>query len=114
MMPVFLMAIATDSIHIFNEFYFRLREVADRRRAVLETIYVGVAPGRYIGLANASGFGFLVIGGIVPVRVFGLFTAFGTLVIRLMSFSFIPAVMMLVREDRLRRASRRATLDTGT
>src|SRR3972149_271000 len=26
MIPVFLMAIATDSVHIFNEFYFRLKE----------------------------------------------------------------------------------------
>jgi uncharacterized membrane protein YdfJ with MMPL/SSD domain len=97
MMPVFLMAIATDSIHIFNEFYFRLREVPDRRRAVLETIAAVGAPVRYTALATAAGFGVLVIGGIVPVRVFGLFTAFGTLVIRLMSFSFIPAVMMQAR-----------------
>jgi len=113
MMPVFLMAIATDSIHIFNEFYFRLREVPDRRRAVLETIDVVGAPVRYTALATAAGFGVLVIGGIVPVRVFGLFTAFGTLVIRLMSFSFIPAVMMLVREDQLRRASRHESTEAG-
>ena len=113
MMPVFLMAIATDSIHIFNEFYFRLREVADRRRAVLETIDTVGASVRYTALATAAGFGVLVIGGIVPVRVFGLFTAFGTLVIRLMSFSFIPAVMMLVREDQLRRASRHESPDAG-
>ena len=113
MMPVFLMAIATDSIHIFNEFYFRLREVPDRRRAVLETIETVGAPVRYTALATAAGFGVLVIGGIVPVRVFGLFTAFGTLVIRLMSFSFIPAVMMLVREDRLRLASRRESMEAG-
>jgi predicted RND superfamily exporter protein len=71
------------------------------------------APVRYTALATAAGFGVLVIGGIVPVRVFGLFTAFGTLVIRLMSFSFIPAVMMLVGEDRLRRASRRESMEAG-
>jgi predicted RND superfamily exporter protein len=113
MMPVFLMAIATDSIHMFNEFYFRLREVSDRRRAVLDTIESVGAPVRYTALATAAGFAVLMVGGIVPVRVFGLFTAFGTIVIRLMSFSFIPAVMMLVSEDRLHRASRRETLDAG-
>ena len=113
MMPVFLMAIATDSIHIFNEFYFRLREVADRRRAVLDTIEAVGAPVRYTALATAAGFAVLMLGGIMPVRVFGLFTAFGTLVIRLMSFSFIPAVMMLVREDRLRRATRRESMEAG-
>ncbi len=113
MMPVFLMAIATDSIHMFNEFYFRLREVPDRRRAVLDTIESVGAPVRYTALATAAGFAVLMVGGIVPVRMFGLFTAFGTIVIRLMSFSFIPAVMMLVSEDRLRRATRRETLDAG-
>ena len=113
MMPVFLMAIATDSIHMFNEFYFRLREVSDRRRAVLDTIESVGAPVRYTALATAAGFAVLMVGGIVPVRVFGLFTAFGTIVIRLMSFSFIPAVMMLVSEDRLHRASRREALDAG-
>ncbi len=64
-------------------------------------------------LATAAGFAVLMVGGIVPVRMFGLFTAFGTIVIRLMSFSFIPAVMMLVSEDRLRRATRRETLEAG-
>ena len=113
MMPVFLMAIATDSIHMFNEFYFRLREVSDRRRAVLDTIESVGAPVRYTALATAAGFAVLMVGGIVPVRVFGLLTAFGTIVIRLMSFSFIPAVMMLVSENRLRRASRREALDAG-
>jgi predicted RND superfamily exporter protein len=31
MSPVFLMAISTDTVHIFNEFYFRFREVSKRR-----------------------------------------------------------------------------------
>jgi hypothetical protein len=113
MMPVFLMAIATDSIHIFNEFYFRLRETRDRRRAVLETMHVVGAPVRYTALATAAGFGVLALGGIIPVQVFGIFVAFGTVVIRLMSFSFIPAVMMLVSERVLTAASRRDDVDKG-
>lgn len=113
MMPVFLMAIATDSIHIFNEFYFRLKEQPDRRRAVLETMLAVGAPVQYTALATAAGFGVLALGGIIPVRVFGIFVAFGTVVIRLLSFSFIPAVMMLVSGRRLAAASGRDDLDTG-
>lgn len=33
--PVFLMAIATDSVHIFNEFHFRYDEVGDKRQAAV-------------------------------------------------------------------------------
>ncbi|MBI4715054.1 MAG: MMPL family transporter [Nitrospirae bacterium] len=105
MIPVFLMAIATDSIHIFNELFFRLREVRDRRQAVCETLQAVARPVRYTALATAAGFAVLVFMDIIPVKVFGFFVAFGTLVIRLMSFSLIPAVLMLVREERLRRVS---------
>jgi predicted RND superfamily exporter protein len=113
MMPVFLMAIATDSIHIFNEFYFRLKETPDRRRAVLETLQTVGPPVRYTALATAAGFGVLVLGGIVPVRVFGIFVAFGTVIIRLLSFTLIPAVMMLVSKRVLIAASVRDDLETG-
>ncbi|MBI4501528.1 MAG: MMPL family transporter [Gemmatimonadetes bacterium] len=113
MMPVFLMAIATDSIHIFNEFYFRLRETSDRRQAVLETMEAVGAPVRYTALTTAAGFGVLALGGIIPVRVFGLFVGFGTMVIRLMSFSLVPAVMMIVPDRTLETASRREDLQAG-
>jgi hypothetical protein len=113
MIPVFLMAISTDSIHIFNEFYFRFNEIKDKKRAVVDTIESVGAPVRYTALATAVGFGVLAIGGIVPVRVFGLFVAFGTMVIRLMSFTFLPAVMVLQREERLLKKSGSDTLEKG-
>src|SRR3990170_3351400 len=38
MAPVFLMAIATDSIHIFNEFYFRYHDKPAKLAAIRETM----------------------------------------------------------------------------
>ncbi len=113
MIPVFLMAISTDSIHIFNEFYFRFNEVKDKKRAVVDTIESVGAPVRYTALATAVGFGVLAIGGIIPVRVFGLFVAFGTMVIRLMSFTFLPAVMVLQKEEKLLKKAQRDSLEKG-
>lgn len=107
MIPVFLMAIATDSIHIFNEFYFRFRETPDKKQAILETIRAVGRPVRYTALATAAGFAVLAFMHIIPVRIFGLFVAFGTVVIRLMSFSLIPAVLMLIKDERIRATSRR-------
>ena len=126
MIPVFLMAIATDSVHIFNEFYFRFRELKDKRPAILDTMRVVGPPVRYTALATAVGFATLALvgalalafgqsvpirGAIVPVMVFGVFVAFGTLVLRLMSFSFIPAVMMLTPEKKLLKASGREDME---
>ncbi len=101
MIPVFLMAIATDSIHIFNEFGFRRKEQPDKKKAILETMHVVGGPVTYTALATAAGFAVLALGGIIPVQVFGVFVAFGTLAIRLMSFTLLPAVMSLIPERSL-------------
>jgi predicted RND superfamily exporter protein len=101
MSPVFLMAIATDSVHIFNEFAFRFSEVRDKRRAVLETMASVGMPVFYSDMTTAAGFASLATASIVPVRIFGLFVGFGTLVILLMSFTLVPAILMLLRDDRI-------------
>jgi hypothetical protein len=99
MSPVFLMAIATDSVHIFNEFAFRFGELRDKRKAVLRTMAAVGRPVFFSDVTTAIGFASLATATIVPVRVFGLFVGFGTLVILLMSFTLVPAILVLVRED---------------
>jgi len=107
MMPVFLMAISTDTVHIFNEFYFRFREVKDKRKAVLETMNTIAKPVFYSDLTTAVGFASLATVTIVPVKVFGLFVAFGTFVILLMSYTFVPAILMVMKESAIQRALKR-------
>lgn len=107
MSPVFLMAIATDSVHIFNEFAFRFREVPDKRRAVLQTMKAVAGPVFYSDVCTAAGFAALATATIVPVKIFGLVIAFGTLVILLMSFTLVPAILMLLREDHIATITRR-------
>jgi len=101
MSPVFLMAIATDSVHILNEFVFRFGEIGDRRRAVLDAMARVARPVFYSDLTTAFGFASLASASIVPVKVFGLLVGFGTLVILLMSFTLVPAILMLVRAERI-------------
>jgi hypothetical protein len=105
MAPVFLMAIATDSIHIFNEFYFRYREKRDKLAAIRETMQAVSRPVRYTALATAAGFAVLLFMNIVPVQVFGGLIAFGTVVLRLFSFSLIPAILTFVKEERVAKAA---------
>jgi predicted RND superfamily exporter protein len=99
MSPVFLMAIGTDSVHIFNEFAFRLGEHREKRKAVLETMSAVGRPIFFSDVITAIGFASLATATIVPVRIFGLLVGFGTLVILLMSFTLVPAILMLVRKD---------------
>lgn len=101
MAPVFLMAIATDSIHIFNEFYFRFKETKDKKKAIIETMQAVSRPVRYTALATAAGFAVLLFMHIIPLKVFGGLVAFGTISLRILSFSFIPAMFTFVKEDKI-------------
>jgi len=105
MAPVFLMAIATDSIHIFNEFYFRYREKHDKLAAIRETMAAVSRPVRFTALATAAGFAVLLFMNIVPVQIFGGLIAFGTVVLRLFSFSLIPAILTFVKEEKIAKAA---------
>lgn len=112
MSPVFLMAIATDSVHIFNEFAFRFGELRDKRRAVLQAMDAVGAPVLYSDFTTAAGFAALGTATIVPVKVFGLFVAFGTVVIMLTSFTLVPAILILLREAQIPEI--RANVETDT
>ena len=116
MAPVFLMAIATDSIHIFNEFYFRYREKHEsglagmrsnshKLAAIRETMAAVSRPVGFTALATTAGFAVLLFMNIVPVQVFGGLIAFGTIVLRLFSFSLIPAILTFVGEEKIARAA---------
>jgi predicted RND superfamily exporter protein len=111
MAPVFLMAIATDSIHIYNEFYFRYKEKKDKKAAIIETMQAVSRPVRYTALATAVGFGVLLFMNIIPVKVFGGVVAFGTLALRILSFSFIPAMFMFVKEEKIEKISKDEDLE---
>ena len=67
MSPIFLMAISTDTVHIFNEFTFRRREVSDRREAIRQTLGAVATPVLFSDLTTIAGFAALAIGPIIPV-----------------------------------------------
>ncbi len=113
MAPVFLMAIATDSMHIFNEFYFRYRETKNKKRAIIETMQTVSRPVRNTALATAAGFGVLLFMNIIPVKVFGGLVAFGTIVLRVLSFSFIPAMFTFVKDEKIAKIASREDVEHG-
>src|SRR4030066_601940 len=101
--PVFLMAIATDSMHIFKEFYFRYRETRDKKKAIIETMRAVSRPVRNTALATAAGFAVLLFMNIIPAKAFGGLGAFGTIALRVLSFSFIPAMFTFVKDEKIEK-----------
>jgi len=105
MIPIFLMPIAIlDSIHILSEFFDRYPRYRDRRatlRAVYRELFVPIS---FTSLTTAVAFASLALAPIPPVRVFGLFVAFGVFAAWLLTMLFVPAYVMLLSEDGLQRS----------
>jgi len=105
MIPVFLMPIAVlDTVHILSEFYDRYPSIGDRRETLRQTMHALFRPMLYTSVTSAIGFASLMLADIPPVRVFGGFVAFGIMAAWLLTITFIPASIMLIREDRLTAA----------
>ncbi len=105
MIPIFLMPIAIlDSIHVLSEFFDRYPHHLDRKET-LRVVYGELfRPLAYTSLTTAVAFASLAIAPIPPVRVFGLFVAFGVAVAWLATIVFIPAFIMTMSESRLAAA----------
>ena len=104
MIPVFLMPIAIlDDIHILSEFFDRYRVLGDKRRALLEGMRPLYRPMLFTSLTSAVGFASLALADIPPVRVFGLFVAFGIMAAWILSITMVPAVISLMSDEKLKK-----------
>ena len=102
MIPVFLMPIAVcDSVHVLSDFYehYKGKDRAGVIRKVFRSLF---RPMLYTSLTTAVGFANLAWAKIPPVRVFGLFVAFGVLSAWLLTITFLPAFLSIIKEKRLR------------
>jgi len=104
MIPVFLMPIAIlDDVHILSEFFDRYRVLGDKRQALVEALRPLYKPMLYTSLTSAVGFASLALADIPPVRVFGLFVAFGIIAAWLLALTIVPAVISLIDDEKLKR-----------
>jgi len=102
MIPIFLMPIAVlDSVHMLSEFYDRYPTLKDRKQTLLAVTDELFTPMFYTSITTAVGFSSLTLADIPPVRVFGAFVAVGVMAAWLLTVTFIPASIMLIREEKL-------------
>ena len=102
MIPIFLMPIAVlNSIHILSEFHERYQKSKSQREAILSTMDELYKPMIFTSLTTVVGFGSLASAAIPPVRVFGVFVAFGVAVAWFLSVTFNPAYAVLLSKKTL-------------
>ncbi len=106
-LPVLLMTVAvTDEIHLLERFREHLHRSGDRakaaesrtlRRQAIECALGEVArPIVYTSLTTSIAFLSFLTAAMPPVRHFGLFTALGVLLAMLLSFTFVPALLLVL------------------
>ncbi|NOS35781.1 MAG: MMPL family transporter, partial [Deltaproteobacteria bacterium] len=99
MIPIFLMPIAVvDSIHILSEFFDEYREGGSKKETFLKVFDKLMTPMLYTSITSSVGFASLALTPIPPVRVFGLFVAFGIMTAWFLTLTLIPAFTMLMPE----------------
>lgn len=102
MIPIFLMPIAVvDSIHILSEFFDTYSHVKDRRKTIERVMDDLFMPMLYTSLTSAAGFASLALTPIPPVRIFGVFVAFGIMLAWIVTIIFVPSYIMMLGEKRL-------------
>ena len=87
-----------------SEFFDLYPEYQDRRatlRAVYKELFLPIT---FTTITTAVAFASLALAPIPPVQVFGLFVAFGVFAAWLLTMLFIPAFVMVLSEDGLKRS----------
>ena len=105
MIPIFLMPIAIlNDVHVLSEFADRYPSIRNKRETLLSVMEELYIPSFFAPLTTSVGFASLALTHIPPVKVFGLFTAFGIAAAWLFSMTVVPAVIMLIKEERFENA----------
>ncbi len=102
MIPIFLMPIAVvDSIHILSEFFDNYQKIGDRKKTIKKVVGHLFMPMLYTSLTSAAGFASLALTPIPPVQSFGIFVAIGILLAWIFTILFVPAYIMMLKEEQL-------------
>ncbi|MFH2037590.1 MAG: MMPL family transporter, partial [Candidatus Zixiibacteriota bacterium] len=103
MIPIFLIPIAVlNSIHIISEFHDRYQKYKHKKSTIKNTISELFVPILFTTVTTIVGFLSLALTPIPPVRVFGIFVAFGIAVAWFLSITFNPAFAVLISDKALR------------
>jgi len=107
MIPIFLIPISVlNSIHIISEFHDHYKRYKHKDATIRHSINELFVPMLFTSMTTVAGFLSLALTPIPPVRVFGIFVAFGIVVAWFLSLTINPAMGMLISTKALRNFGR--------
>lgn len=88
------------TIHFINQYYLEVNSNAyeHKKEIIVAAVKHIGKPLFFITMTTCIGFASLGVSQVVPIREFGLFLAFGILMLLILVFTFIPACLSLLKE----------------
>lgn len=106
-LPVLLVAVGSAyGIHVINHYFERAEEGASKRELITEVVEAMANPVFASALTTAAGFLTLISAFLVPIREFGIFSAFGVLISFVVSLTLIPALLSLLPLPKVKEGKR--------
>lgn len=96
LLPPLLLAISiADGVHIVVQYQEALALGLPKREAIRQTLLALFRPCFFTSLTTALGFGSFLLMDVRPIQVVGLYTAIGVSIAFVVSFTFLPAALLL-------------------
>ena len=108
MIPVMLIAIGVaDGIHLYShlQLYLRKNPDATKREASVDMIQHMWKPVTMTSITTAIGFVALLTSQVLPIKYFGIFTAFGVMMAMVFSLVLIPAGIMIFGLPKVKKSN---------
>ncbi len=104
-LPVFVVAIGiADAVHIYSVWLLHRRRGEATELAVLRTLEKNFLPIFLTSLTTAIGFATLTISEVIPVFTLGIATASGAVLAFIISVTWMPAMLLLLKKPLKQRA----------
>jgi len=112
--PVLMIAVGSAyGIHVVTHYYHGLEEGRTDHEVLIKDTLKRVGPAVILaGITTMAGFGSLTVSQVVPMRTFGIFTAFGVFSALLVSLTLVPA-LLLIRKKGLNRPGESISMEKG-
>lgn len=95
--PILMVAVGSAyGIHLVSHYYDeKAHSDLDSKELIAHTVKVVGLPVAMAGLTTIAGFGALAVSSVIPMRIFGIFTAVGVAAALVVALTLIPALLLL-------------------
>lgn len=99
--PILLCVGIADAVHMISKYDDSRESGSDKKKSIIEMLKTLGSATFLTSITTAIGFASLVSSSVVPMKRFGIYTAVGVLIAYVITISFLPAILKVVKKKRV-------------